>query len=493
MLLLALLSLGLSILLTPLIRDYCIARDLVDSADRHRKTHSGNIPRVGGVPIAIAYFTSAALLFLAPGEWGLRPASVGPLLGGLLPGALIVFLTGLADDMLGLPPWQKLAGQFLAAGVAWSGGVRVALLAGYSVESWWSFGLTVVWLIGCANAFNLIDGLDGLASGLGLFSTLTMMVAGLLLGSNDLVLALVPLAGCLLGFLRYNFNPASVFLGDSGSLLIGFLLGCFGAIWGHKSSTLLGMTSPLIALAVPWLDTAVTIVRRLLRYQPVFSGDRGHIHHRLLDHGLAPRKAALLLYAAGGLAGLFSLAQSFSGHVAGAGVLILFCLSAIVAVRQLRYAEFSVAGRLIREGAFQKQLRHEINLAAFERSLSKARSIGDCFHILEAAGRELGFVEVELRLQGEMFRSRLHSDSMPTWAMHVPLGEADSAILWRGPESRSHQLAADTFASILHAVLSERKAEAALLGQTSSLIALGSGIAAAAAPSTISDSEWRHS
>jgi UDP-GlcNAc:undecaprenyl-phosphate GlcNAc-1-phosphate transferase len=121
---------------------------------------------------------------------------------------------------------------------------------------------------------------------------------------------MAPLAGALLGFLRYNFNPASIFLGDCGSLTIGFLLGCYGIIWSQKSATMLGMTAPLMALAIPLLDTGLAIGRRFLRHQPIFGADRNHIHHQLLDRGLSPRRVALILYGVGGIAAVFSLMQS---------------------------------------------------------------------------------------------------------------------------------------------------------------------------------------
>ena len=154
--------------------------------------------------------------------------------------------------------------------------------------------LTILWLVGCSNAFNLIDGLDGLATGVGLFATATAFLSALLTGNIALAIVTAPLLGALLGFLPYNFSPASIFMGDCGSLTVGFLLGCFGVIWSQKSATLLGMTAPLIALAIPLLDTALAIARRFLRRQPVFGADRGHIHHRLLARGFTPRRVAYI-------------------------------------------------------------------------------------------------------------------------------------------------------------------------------------------------------
>src|SRR5947208_10567281 len=168
-------------------------------------------------------------------------------------------------------------------------GVNVSGVAGFAAHGWWSFPITVGWLVVCSNAFNLIDGMDGLATGVGLFAAFTTLAAALLQNNALLALATAPLVGALLAFLRYNFNPASIFLGDCGSLTIGFLLGCFAAVWSQKSATLLGMTAPVMALSVPLLDTGIAVVRRFLRRQPIFSADRNHLHHRLLDRGFSSR------------------------------------------------------------------------------------------------------------------------------------------------------------------------------------------------------------
>ena len=140
-----------------------------------------------------------------------------------------------------------------------------------------------------------------LNSGSALFSTMVFFVVSLVDHSWLGSLMSVTLAGAILGFLRFNFNPASIFLGDSGSLFIGFLLGCYSVLWSQKSATILGMTAPLIALSVPLLDTGVSIIRRFLRRQPIFGADHGHIHHKLLARGLTPRRVVILMYIICGL------------------------------------------------------------------------------------------------------------------------------------------------------------------------------------------------
>ena len=151
-----------------------------------------------------------------------------------------------------------------AAAWAWEAGVRVSEVGTYPIPPWCGAALTVAWLVLCSNAFNLIDGIDGLAAGVGLAAAVTTLTAGLLHGDFMLALATAPLAGCLLGFLRYNFNPASIFLGDSGSLLIGFLLGCYGIIWSQTSATVVALAAPAMAVALPLLEVCLSVARRFL-------------------------------------------------------------------------------------------------------------------------------------------------------------------------------------------------------------------------------------
>jgi len=280
--------------------------------------------------------------------------------------------------------------------------------------------------VGCSNAFNLIDGIDGLAAGLGLFATLTILTGALLQGNLALALATAPLAGALLGFLRYNFNPASIFLGDSGSLLVGFLLGCYGVVWSQKSATLLAMTAPLMAMAVPILDVCLSIARRFLRRQPIFGADRGHIHHRLLDRGLSPRKVALLLYAAGGLAALFSIAQSLVHSRLSAVVLASFIACAWIFVGRLEYVEFSVAGKVLSGGAVRRLVGAHIHLRNLDASLAGAGTPYDCWIALRETGRLLGFRQISVHLRGETYREQFRpAKELGCWSLRIPLSTED--------------------------------------------------------------------
>ena len=199
------------------------------------------------------------------------------------------------------------------------------------------------------------------------------------LATIALALVTAPLLGALLGFLPYNFNPASIFMGDCGSLTVGFLLGCFGVIWSQKSATLLGMTAPLIALAIPLLDTALAVARRFLRRQPLFGADRGHIHHRLLARGFTPRRVAYILYAfAGTAAGLSLLLGSVGNHFAGLA-LVAFCAIVWLAVQYLGYEEFDVARRMIFGGMFRRTLNANLSITQLDTAVQGARTLDECW------------------------------------------------------------------------------------------------------------------
>ena len=437
---LAVISLGfvaliLCLILTPLCRNFFLKNGFVDHPDGDRKQHTTAVPRIGGIPIVLSY-AGALLLVLCFAPQG---ASLWirhrDLLWSLLPAAGIIFLTGVFDDLVGLKPWQKLAGQFAGATWAVLMGARITALDGpHPGTAWIMWIVSVLWLVGCSNAFNLIDGLDGLASGVGLFATLTVLLAAILQGNWGLAAATVPLAGCLLGFLRYNFNPASVFLGDSGSLTIGFLLGCFGVIWSQKSATLLGMVAPMMAFALPLLEVGLSIGRRILRREPIFKADRGHIHHRLLNLGFEPRAAALILYGACGVAAILSLAESsLSNHVGGI-IIVLFCFLSAIGVRYLRYIEFSSFAKVLQRGLFSL-VREEIHLASFRNSLREAKNTTESWVAVRTICKEMGFTSVELTLDGETFFEVYEKESMDTsWHLRIGLQGSDELLLTRASQ-----------------------------------------------------------
>jgi len=444
----------LAFLLTPLVRNLSRRLGVVDEPDRHRKLHTVAIPRVGGIPLAIAYVAAFAVVLLLALKGGLILMRGLPFAMRLLPAAAVVFATGLLDDLIGLRPWQKLIGQFIAGGMAIWGGVLIQRFDGIVFSPAWGIPITLVWLIGCTNAFNLIDGVDGLAAGIGLFATVTTLIAALMQGNMELAYATAPLAGALLGFLRYNFNPASIFLGDSGSLSIGFLLGCFGVIWSQKSATLLGMTAPLMALSIPLLDTGIAIARRYLRRKPIFEADNAHIHHRLLARGFTPRRVALLLYGVCGLAAAFSLLQSVVNQRYAGLVIVIFCAAAWLGIQHLGYVEFGMAGRLVLRGEFRRVLAAQLVMRKLEQELGAADTPEECWKAVWGAARELGFTSVYASFAGTIYSAqRDNPDGAPSCTIRIPLTETDYFSLTRPVDSLADSSSWASLIDIVHNTL----------------------------------------
>lgn len=446
----------ISLVLTPICRDVFKSFGVVDQPDGARKVHRYPIPRVGGVAIAVSYLV--AYVLVRPDD-GSPLAQQVSLVWRLLPGAGLAFGIGLLDDLFDLKAWIKLAGQIAAAGLACVGGVRILSVGGASTDAWWNIPLTMLWLLACMNAFNLVDGLDGLAVGVGLFATLSVFTAAVMQHNMVLAVATFPLAGALLAFLCYNFNPATIFLGDSGSLLIGFLLGCYAAIWSNKSATLLGMTAPLMALSIPLLDVALAIVRRFLRRQPIFTADRGHIHHRLLDRGFTPRRVVLVLYALCGLAAAFSLLQGVM-HSFGGAVILLFGVFVLLGVQYLGYAEFDLAGKLLFSGEFQRSVGAQLELRKFRAALTAAGTASDCWYVIQGACAKFGFREVRLRLTGESFEHIADDVAAASWTVRIPLANGDYAALVRPFASQELPMVVAPFVDLLREVLVEKFPEA---------------------------------
>ena len=442
--------------LTPLVRRWSQWKGLVDLPNGKRKHHAKPTARTGGVAIGISYLVALGLLLLSPLNGA---ASVNlPLALDLVPATAVIFLLGLLDDLRGLRVREKLLGQIAAASLAYMAGVNVSSLAGFAAHGWWSFPITVTWLVACSNAFNLIDGMDGLATGIGLFASCTTLAAALLQNNAPLALATAPLVGALLAFLRYNFNPASIFLGDCGSLTIGFLLGCFAALWSQKSATLLGMTAPLMALAVPLLDTGASVVRRFLRRQPIFSADGNHLHDRLLDRGLSPRQVALLLYGICGVAAAFSLLQTWPHNRFNGLLLVIFGATLWIGLRLAGYVEFDAARHLILTGTFRHIVSARLFVDGFERKVAAAVTPEDYWTIIQEVVGEFGFPHVRMSLQGRVFEHGSDHESFgPCCVVRIPFAGSDYVnFRCPAPASVRHSVAITSIVPILQRSIVER-------------------------------------
>ena len=455
LLILSALSFLFCLILTPLVRDWAIRMSLVDQPDAVRKLHRRAVPRLGGAPVFLSYAGSFLVLITLPLQAGQLIQNNSATIVRLLPAVSLVFLTGLVDDWRSLKPWQKLAGLVAGAVWAFAVGVRIPNIGGHVLPEWASLLITVAWLILCSNAFNLIDGVDGLATGVGLTATLTTLIAALLHGDIMLALATAPLAGALLGFLRYNFNPASIFLGDSGALLIGFLLGAYGIIWGQKDATMLGMAAPAMALGLPLVEVGVSILRRFLRSQPIFAADRGHIHHRLLDRGFSPRGAALLLYAVCGIGAVLSLLQGVLNNLAGA-VILLFAACACAGIQYLGYVEFNATRRFL-WGGLRPMLSAHVKIEAFERSLLTAQTLEQCWQAIEQGAGSLGYSKIDARLAGTRFGCRrLPAADGAFWQMRLNLPNRDFVNITQREDAAEQPVLVIPFAEIVRRVLPAR-------------------------------------
>jgi UDP-GlcNAc:undecaprenyl-phosphate/decaprenyl-phosphate GlcNAc-1-phosphate transferase len=441
LLLLGLASFVFSLFLTPFVRDQARRLGLVDHPDVHRKVHNTPVPRVGGVAILGATIAAFALLLLTGLNARVMIREALPFALRLLPAVLIIFGVGLADDILDLKPWYKLGGQVAAAIFVWSAGVRLVSIEGHPFPAWASLFLTVLWIVACSNAVNLIDGVDGLAAGAALFATITSLIAGLLHGNMALAFATAPLAGALIGFLRFNFNPASIFLGDCGSLTLGFMLGCYGIVWSEKSTTLIGMTAPLLALAVPLLDVSISIARRFLRQQPIFRGDYHHIHHKMLSRGLTPRRVVLVLYGFCGLAAAASLIITKAHRQYQGLVIVLVSVTAWYSLQHLDYGEFTTASRLVFGGGFRRRLNAHLHLMDFERQLADCNSIDRCWDVLCAAYPDFGFSGVEFA--GEI--AKRHGIPSGNWIVQINLQRQATIRFFRSGDARGQDSLAVLF------------------------------------------------
>jgi UDP-GlcNAc:undecaprenyl-phosphate GlcNAc-1-phosphate transferase len=316
------LSFAVCFALTPIVRRLASRVGLVDRPDRVRKLHGTTIPVAGGIAILLAVSAALVAALVIPGP--LRDELVGHagFLLGLLLAGLVISALGVVDDLVTLRGRYKLLGQVLAVGIVMAAGVvvRKIQLFGWDVElGLLSVPFTLFWLLGAINSLNLIDGMDGLLSSVGLIVAAALGAMALFGGQAVAACVAFALAGALLAFLRYNFPPASIFLGDCGSMLIGLLVGAVGIQGSLKAPATVALCAPVVILTVPLFDTAMAIVRRKLTGRSIYATDRAHLHHCLLRRGLSNRHVLLLV--------------SFFCVVAAAGALVsLFCHSELLAV-----------------------------------------------------------------------------------------------------------------------------------------------------------------
>ncbi|HBI14640.1 MAG TPA: undecaprenyl/decaprenyl-phosphate alpha-N-acetylglucosaminyl 1-phosphate transferase [Desulfobulbaceae bacterium] len=342
------LALLASFFLTPFVGKVAKRFDIVDQPS-DRKVHTAPIPRVGGVALFLAFFTS--LLLFSLNKYMLRDLiEREQRVSVFIIGAVLIFGLGLWDDLRRLPSSAKFAGQIGVATLLYFGGFQIHAVslpfAGAVQLGIFSLPITIFWFILVINAINLIDGLDGLAAGVTLFVSITMMVTCLANKRLLEALCFASLSGTLLGFLRYNFNPASIFMGDCGSYFLGYLLASLSLLGSIKGQFATAMLIPVIALGVPLIDTLWAPLRRFALGRKMFQPDSGHLHHQLLRLGYSQRRAVLILYAFTIVLGLVSIVMVHAKDEAAALILLVVGSGVIFTGRFIGLRVFFGSGRV---------------------------------------------------------------------------------------------------------------------------------------------------
>ena len=426
-----------SAVLTPLVRRFALRVGAV-SLPGGRNVNVRQIPRLGGIAIAIAFLIP--LLTILPAESVVASAlrSEWKRVAGLMLGAFIMATVGVADDTRRVRAIHKLGWQVIASLIAFAAGFRIEAVSipffGELSMGIFALPITIGWIVGVINAINLIDGLDGLAAGIAFFAALTNFIVAYMAHDTFVAALMVTTMGSIAGFLLFNFNPARIFMGDSGSYFLGFVLGTTSVIGAaQKTSTTVSILVPMLALGVPIFDTLFSIVRRYIERKPIFSADRGHIHHRLLDMGLTHRRSVLILYGVSFMLTVAAVAVSL-GRSWQVGV-ALTCASAVL-VALVRFAGYF---------EYVQRMRLRRGLAGAGDTEQFRRAVPDVLHELGACSDEktiLGtlsgmassglVLDVELAAMGggEPFQRWSHSaevDPSEVANVELPLGEVHHA------------------------------------------------------------------
>ncbi len=405
-------ALSLSLFLTPVIRRLAQRFHWLDVPKDGRRVHTVPIPRVGGVAVFASVMLALAALPLVDNLVTRALLEQWARVVAVLASSAVVFVFGVFDDLVGTRARWKFLAQGVAAVILYLlgghiGAVTIPFIGSMQVPPVLDFAFTVLWVVGISNAFNLLDGLDGLATGASLFAALVILGVSLINGQPLVTVVSIALAGALIGFLRYNFNPASIFLGDSGALFIGFLLAALSVTGSQKASTAVAVAIPLMAFALPVIDTGFAVARRFISGKPLFEGDREHIHHKLLERGWSQRRVAFALYGVCALFGLLALLfTSDGGGGRLTGLVLLITGAAIVLIAgRLRYHEVDEVKASVRRNVIDRRARaaNNVTVRRASHALSHARTLGDMLaavrEMLELG--EFAFATVQLGRGGD--------------------------------------------------------------------------------------------
>jgi UDP-GlcNAc:undecaprenyl-phosphate GlcNAc-1-phosphate transferase len=393
-----LLAFLLGVALTRFVRDHAVRAGAVDHALTSRKVHAVPVPRLGGLAIVGAFY------LVLCGQLALSVFDAGDQqrLAVLLAGGAIIAALGIIDDLKGADARLKFSVQFAVAALAYWGGFRIDTI----VTPLWppiplgvlAVPFTMIWIAGVINAINLIDGLDGLAGGIAAIAAGVVIAIGVATGNNLVVQVAAALGGAVVGFLVYNFNPASIFMGDTGSMFLGFVLALLSIHSSEQAPASVTLLVPVIALGIPIADTALAMARRAARGVPLFRGDRGHIHHRLLDLGLSHRQTVLVLYAAASTLGASAIVMTFASRSVTLWFTLLLAGTGYLILRRLGFARFDDAPGLI--VLRRRNLALRGGLRVVRDRLRTARDLDQVWDATLEAARVLEAQGVGLRILG---------------------------------------------------------------------------------------------
>ncbi len=320
-------------------------------------TQDPPVPRIGGPAIVLGAVLALVLVGVVFGPTGATLLGTSRSIGPVALGTAVILALGVVDDIRPVPAWIKFAVQIAVAALMWSLGVRVEVLSlpngPMDLGPAAGAAVTILWLVGIANAFNLLDGSDGVAAGSAFFAATAIFIMSVTLGHPAIALVIAAVAGGLLGFLPYNFPPARAYLGDSGSLVAGFVLAGLAVEGSTKGATLVAIAVPLVAFGVPVFDTTITLVRRLMRGRPLFEPDREHVHHRLARLGFTPRQIAGVLYVASAAFAIGAMMFLNPGVRTYALAMLVIGAGVWIVARYLRLHELHELARVARRGAQQ--------------------------------------------------------------------------------------------------------------------------------------------
>ncbi|MBC5733425.1 undecaprenyl/decaprenyl-phosphate alpha-N-acetylglucosaminyl 1-phosphate transferase [Flavonifractor sp. DFI.6.63] len=323
-------ALIVALVATPVVKSLAFKMGAMDVPKDNRRMHDHPIPRMGGLAIFLGFLLSV-LLF----------AEITPQLRGMLLGSVIIVVLGIFDDIYSLPAMFKFVVQIVAALVAVFSGNVIQTLSNpniFSSDLYWDLGVlsipvSVIWIVAITNAVNLIDGLDGLACGVSTISSMTLLVISLVVSDAPAAILMAALAGSCIGFLPYNLNPAKIFMGDTGSTFLGYVLAVVSIQGLFKFYTIISFAVPFLMLGLPIFDTCFAFIRRIAHGQSPMHADRSHVHHRLIDMGFSQKQAVAVLYIISAILGLSAVVLTTAGAVKAMLLLLALCAAGAVSAR----------------------------------------------------------------------------------------------------------------------------------------------------------------